>query len=383
MPWKMVNVDGKRVSLKEAVDEIFSNQDELTNSTYVTLKLDDKGHCRIRSVSDGNREIATNDRYVVMPWKMVTRYGKNMTLKEVVDGIFSQKESKAKERERREREREEIEKKRKEYYETHMKEETERLNTLVGWYKLKLNEIREAPVDDRPRMLRRLYRISEKNKHLGVTITRAGVINSVSYREYPPELEIPEHKSLDCVCQDPCGIHEESPFYDAPTASSLPAGRKPYSQLDNFKKLIKAYNGRDSNAVKYVEKVEAFIDKPLDKLELKDIRAIMNKVKFPRKLDISVFYQLTRRLPHEGLEFKDEDSIIHFYNTFVAASIELLGKIVRCRTNVFFHFLEKTGKEPNAYLFPFMKGSSHQRTEEEIKFVFDHLGWDYSPIKLV
>ena len=46
MPWKMVNVDGKRVSLKEAVDEIFSNQDELTNSTYVTLKLYDKGNCK-------------------------------------------------------------------------------------------------------------------------------------------------------------------------------------------------------------------------------------------------------------------------------------------------------------------------------------------------
>ena len=76
MPWKMVDVDGKRVTLKEAVDEIFSNQYELTNSTYVTLKLDDKGHCKIHSVSDGNREIATNERYVVMPWKMVTRYGK-------------------------------------------------------------------------------------------------------------------------------------------------------------------------------------------------------------------------------------------------------------------------------------------------------------------
>ena len=94
MPWKMVNVDGKRVSLKEAVDEIFSNQDELTNSTY--------------SVSDGDKEIVTDERYVVMSWKMVTRYGKNMSLKEVVDGIFSQKESEAKEHGRREREREEI-----------------------------------------------------------------------------------------------------------------------------------------------------------------------------------------------------------------------------------------------------------------------------------
>ena len=133
MLWKMVNVDGKRVTLKEVVDEIFSNQDALTNSTYVTLKLDDKGRCRIHSFSDGNREIVTNESYVLMPWKMVTRYGKNMTLKEIVDEIIYQTESKAKELKRREIEREEIEKKRKEYYETHMKEETEKLNTLVDW----------------------------------------------------------------------------------------------------------------------------------------------------------------------------------------------------------------------------------------------------------
>ena len=43
--------------------------------------------------------------------------------------------------------------KHKEYYETHMKEETERLNTLVDWYKFKLDEISETPVDSRPRKL--------------------------------------------------------------------------------------------------------------------------------------------------------------------------------------------------------------------------------------
>ena len=132
------------------------------------------------------------------------------------------------------------------------------------------------------------------------------------------------------------------------------------NKLNNFKKLIKAYNGRNSDAVKYVEKVEAFIDKPLNELELGDVRAIMNKVKFLHKLDISVFYQLTGRLSHEGLEFKDEDFIIHFYNTFVAASVKLLGKMVRCRTNILYHILKKIGKEPNADLFPFMKGPSHQ-----------------------
>ena len=158
-----------------------------------------------------------------------------------------------------------------------MKEETERLNTLVDWYKLKLNERREAPVDDRPRMLERLYRISEKNKHLGVTITRAGVINPINYPVYPPELKLPEDNN------------EEDPFHDAPKPGSLPAGCKPFNQFDYFRQIIKAYQGRDEDAVKYVKKVKELIDKPLDKLELRHVRAIINKVKFPRKLDISVF----------------------------------------------------------------------------------------------
>ena len=72
---------------------------------YMTLELDDS-RCRIHSISDtrsagprtplgphGNEEIVTNERYVVMPWKMVTRRGVNMTLKEAVDRILNQKES--------------------------------------------------------------------------------------------------------------------------------------------------------------------------------------------------------------------------------------------------------------------------------------------------
>ena len=120
---------------------------------YVTLKLDDNG-CRIHSISDdGNQEIAIKERYVVMPWKRVTIHGKNVTLKEAVDRILNQKESENKEFEIRKREKEEIENKRKEYHEKHMKEERERLSKLVDWYKCKLNEIREAPVDSRPRKL--------------------------------------------------------------------------------------------------------------------------------------------------------------------------------------------------------------------------------------
>ena len=141
---------------------------------YVTLKLDDiwwgrvatpisQGPCRIHVISDGDKEIVTNERYVVMPWKMVTRHGTNTTLKEAVDRTLNQSESEAKELEIRNRKREETENKRKESYEAHMKEETERLNELVGWYKYKLNEIRESPEDSRPRKLEKLYQYSEKN----------------------------------------------------------------------------------------------------------------------------------------------------------------------------------------------------------------------------
>ena len=102
MPWRMVNVDGKRDSLAEAVDEIFSKRDELTNySKYVTLKLYDKGSCRIHRVSDGDKEMVTNERYVVMSWKAVNMHGKNMALKEAVHKIISRHESEAKEIERR------------------------------------------------------------------------------------------------------------------------------------------------------------------------------------------------------------------------------------------------------------------------------------------
>ena len=94
----------------------------------------------------------------------------------------------------------------------------------------------------------------------------------------------------------------------------------------------------------------------MDKLELQQVRLAMAKVKCPRKLDISVFYQLTRRLPHEGLDYNDEGFLIHFNDTFCNESIKLLGKMVRCRTNVLYHLLDKIGKEPNADLFQFMKG---------------------------
>ena len=180
-----------------------------------------------------------------------------------------------------------------------------------------------------PRKLIKLYQYNEANKNSGVTITRAGTLNPVDYPKYPPELKLHEYEDNN---------NGEDVFYDPPKPGSLPAGCKPSNQLDYFKKIIGAYQGRDEDVVKYVEKVKALIDKPLDKLELRHVRLAMAKVKCLRKL---VFYQLTRRLPHEDLNYYDEIFLIHFYDNFCNESVKLSGKMVRCRTNLLHHLLKK------------------------------------------
>ena len=84
------------------------------------------------------------------------------------------------------------------------------------------------------------------------------------------------------------GIHFENPLVIESYTTDFLINRG-YNQLDYFKKTIGAYQGRDEDAVKYVKKVKALIDKPLDEIELEDVRLVMKKVKCPRKLNISVF----------------------------------------------------------------------------------------------
>ena len=149
-------------------------------------------------------------------------------------------------------------------------------------------------------------------------ITRAGTINPLNYPGYPPELTSHEYED---------GHNEEDVFCNAPMASSLPARCKPSNQLDYFWQIIRAYQRRDEDVVKYVKKVKALIDKPLDELGLRHVRLAMAKVKCPHKLDISVFYQLTKRLSREDgvaaqhnpeptrrthLNYDDERLLIHF-----------------------------------------------------------------------
>ena len=230
-----------------------------------------------------------------------------------------------------------------------MKAEMERLKDWVNWYEVKLNKIREAPIDERLQKLGRLYRIGERNKHTGVTITSAGVTNPVNYLVYPPELKILEYKDPEDFV---------NPFCDVQGPNDPVS--KEYDQVDYFKKVVRSYWGQDDDADKYVKKVKPLIDcSQLDDLKLEEVRKAMAKVKCPRKLDISVFCQLTGRLPHKDLNYDDERILMHFYDTFYNESTKLLGKMVRCRTNVLCHLLDKIGKEPNDDHFQFMKGPAH------------------------
>ena len=67
--------------------------------------------------------------------------------------------------------------------------------------------------------------------------------------------------------------NKESILYIEPRPGS--SGCKPCNEVDYFKKIIRAYQGRDEDAAKYVRKVKALIDKPLNEIELKHVRLAM------------------------------------------------------------------------------------------------------------
>ena len=97
---------------------------------YVTIKLEGNVGTS-HSINVDGEEIVPDLRYNIAPHKFVRRGKEGFGLKEAVDKILNQKkeieESEIgwkKELERRKEENEEMDKKREEYYEKHMKEET-------------------------------------------------------------------------------------------------------------------------------------------------------------------------------------------------------------------------------------------------------------------
>ena len=202
----------------------------------VNIKLDDKGYI-MHSISDGDKEIVTEGDYFVMPWNMVNiRCSANMTLKEAAELIKKREEEREEER------------------------------RLVSKFE---NECR-----------------NEINEILGLTEC---IDEKYLEKSYPEIYNFGPGR---------LGIHFEDKLVLTEYRSDSP--RNQYRQLGYFTNVIRSYLGLDEEAEKYVEKVKSFTDKPLDELEIEDVRAIREKklVKFPRRLEISVFYELTGRLPH-------------------------------------------------------------------------------------
>ena len=133
----------------------------------------------------GNKKIVTNERYVVMPWKMVTRRGENVTLKEVIEEIKASEENRK----------------------------------LVSKFEAKHRD--------------------EIDEILGLI----DCIDKGYIEEKFPEIYKFGPKRL--------GIHLKDKFVHEDYSSGYQINGS-YNQLDHFKKLIKAYNGYDSDVVKYI-----------------------------------------------------------------------------------------------------------------------------------
>ena len=336
---------------------------------YVTIKLEGNVGT-IHSVNVDGKEIIPEWKYNIAPHKFNDGGHEGFGLRAAVDRILNKKESENKELEIRKREKEEIEKKRKEYYEAHMKEETERLNKLVDWYKLKLNEIREASVDSRPRKLEKLYQRSEKNKDLGVTITKFGTLNPVNYPKYPHELEIIEQGDYDDEI--------ENVFYDSPTDSSLPSNYKPSNHNKYFRKTIKMYQGHLNVKDELIETIRVSLGPR--RYTVNKVKDKIGELKFTKDLANSIVRNLNGDPDYKHLTEFQLASLLKYYEEFKINIDKALGKQVKYKSNVLFHLLRLIGYKPDPDDFPLNSRVSNERTESEIETVFNFMGWNYKPM---
>ena len=236
---------------------------------------------------------------------------------------------------------------------------------MVDWYKLKLNEISETPVDSRPRKLEKLYRCSERNKDLGETITKFGTLNPVNYPKYPPKLEIIE--------QDDYDDETENVFYDAPTESSLPSNYKPYNHNKYFRKTIKMYQGHLNVKDKLIETICISLG-PRERYTVNEVKDKIGELKFMKDLVTSIVRDLNGDLDYKHLLEFQLASLLKYYEEFRINSDKALGRQVKYKSNVLFHLLRLNGCKPDPDDFPLNGRVSNDRKEAEIETVFNFMG---------
>ena len=158
----------------------------------------------------------------------------------------------------------------------------------------------------------------------------------------------------------------------------------PKRNAEYFDNVIKDYMGIFSISRNELDKSIQTIKMYLgdrDKYTTAEVRDFVNRSK-----DITNIYVITvvRRLNKQSelnpLSDKERTTLQGLYNKFNIASIQSIGKNVKYKQNVLFHLLKKIGKKADMNDFYFQKTESIKKTDEEIKKVFNSLGWEFNPI---
>ena len=122
---------------------------------------------------------------------------------------------------------------------------------------------------------------------------------------------------------------------------------------------------------------------PWDKEEhtTSEVREFANRSKdIPNKLVNTLVRILSGKDETNLLNYEEEEKLKNLYTAFNKRSIEVLGNNVKYKQNVLFHLLRKIGKEPDMKYFYLQSSESVKKRDEEIKKVFDKLGWEFRPM---
>ena len=130
----------------------------------------------------------------------------------------------------------------------------------------------------------------------------------------------------------------------------------------------------------YISTIKKYIG-DRDKYEKPEIIEFISRSKdIPNKLANTLFKMLNGIKDLNLLEYEEKEELKNLHGAFNKASIEFLGKSVKYKQNVLFHLLRKIGKEPDINHFYFQGSASVKKTDEEIKKVFNRLGWEFRPM---
>ena len=171
-------------------------------------------------------------------------------------------------------------------------------------------------------------------------------------------------------------------YYDAPTATTMPAGYKTYDYKKYFNETIKAYEGCLFVEEKLANSISESRGPKLGgcNYTVKEVKGMIKKFKFKKDLVNSIARKLNEVACYKELHYDKREYLFQLYYEFRFKSSEVLKKQVKYKPNVLFHILQKVGYDPDPEDFPLNGKASNDRTEAEIETVFKASGWNYRPM---